>query len=129
MDLADKKKRKYQDIEPWEFYAHFNARSARRNGSYISMLDNWLRIFPEEQLLIAFFEDIRDRPQELLIKIFRHLNLSRDVDWSAFPYRERFKEGRSVSFPDEYRETLQRLYMAEIEAVAARLGGPSVNWS
>ncbi len=129
MDLVDSKQRRFEDVEPWEFYAHFDSRGARRNGGYVSMLDNWLRVYPEEQLLVAFFEDIRDRPQELLTRVFRHLNVSIDVDWEAFPYRERIKVGKSVSLPDEYREHLRRIFAVEVDAVAARLGGPAEGWS
>ena len=129
MDLVDRKQRRFEDVEPWEFYAHFDSRSARRNGGYVSILDNWLRVFPEEQLLVAFFEDIRDRPQELLTRVFRHLNVSDDVDWDTFPYRERIKEGISVSLPDEYREHLRRLFAEEAKAVATRLGGSAEGWN
>lgn len=129
MDLVDTKQRRFEDVEPWEFYAHFDSRSARRYGGYVSMLDNWLRVYPEAQLLVAFFEDIRDRPKELLTRVFRHLNVSGDVDWEALPYRERIKEGRPVPLPEEYREHLRRLFSAEIEAVRARLGGPAEDWN
>ena len=128
MDLVDSKQRRFEDVEPWEFYAHFDSRGARRNGGYVSMLDNWLRVYPKEQLLVTFFEDIRDRPQELLTRIFRHLNVSTNVDWATFPYRERIKEGKSVSLPDEYREHLRQIFSEEVRAVAARLGGPAGGW-
>lgn len=129
MDLVDTKQRRFEDVEAWEFRAHFDSRSARRNGAYISMLDNWLHVYPEEQLLVAFFEDIRDHPQELLTRVFRHLGVSVDVDWETFPFRERIKEGNSVFLPDEYRQHLRGLFSAEVEAVAARLGGPATGWS
>jgi len=129
MDLVDTKQRRFEDVESWEFYAHFDSRSARRNGGYVSMLDNWSRVYPEEKLLVAFFEDIRDRPQELLTRVFRHLSVSVDVDWETFPYRERIKEGNAVSLPDEYREHLRGIFSAEVKAVAERLGGPAEDWN
>jgi len=129
MDLVETKRRRFDDVEPWEFLAHFDSRGARRNGGYIAMLDRWMRVYPEQQLLVAFFEDIRERPQELLLRIFRHLGVSRDVDWETFPYRDRIKEGSAVPLPSQYREHLRGLFAAEIEAVAARLGGPATDWS
>ncbi|MCH2173236.1 sulfotransferase domain-containing protein [Myxococcota bacterium] len=128
MDLLDTPGRRAEDVEDWEFYAHFDAPSARRNGIYSAMLDNWLSVFHESSLLLAFFEDIRERPQELLRSVFRHLGATDDVDWTSFPYREQIKPGVAEPIPERFLVHLQALYREEVERLAIRLGGPVEGW-
>ena len=128
MDLADTKQRAVADVPEWEFLAHFDSRGSRRNGSYASMLDRWLSVFPEAALHVVFFEAILERPRELLTGVLEHIGARTDVDWSTFPYREQIKPGLSAALPDSYREHLRATYADEIRGVADRLGGPAEAW-
>lgn len=128
MDLADTKQRRVEDVPEWEFFAHFASPSARRNGSYVSILDRWLSVFPASALHVVFFESIRERPRELLTGILEHIGARTDVDWSTFPYSDQIKPGLSAPLPDAFREHLRALYADEIRGVADRLGGPAEAW-
>lgn len=44
-------------------------------GFYARHLTRWLALFPREQLLILFYEDWRDRPADVLARVWRHLGL------------------------------------------------------
>jgi hypothetical protein len=45
----------------------------RHRGFYAQHLNRWLEHFPREQLLVLFYEDFRDRPNEVLAQIWHHL--------------------------------------------------------
>jgi len=47
----------------------------RDRGYYGRHLLRWLEHFPREQLLVLFYEDWQDRPQETLAAVFRHLGV------------------------------------------------------
>lgn len=47
----------------------------RLRGFYAEALEEWLRFFPREQLLILFYEDWKQSPQECLRQVWRHLGV------------------------------------------------------
>ncbi len=128
MDLATTRGRPLEEVPAWELEAHLRSAGSRRNGGYAAMLDRWLAVFPREQLLVAFFEEIQERPRELLLRVFEHLDLRRDVDLEGFPWRERIHPGPAEEVPPERRALLEELYRGEIRELAARLGGPARSW-
>jgi hypothetical protein len=111
-----------------EFIAHLEHERVVQRGDYLTMLNNWQRFFPAEQLHVRFFEDIAERPQELLRAIFRHLGVSSDVDFSQFPYRQVVFKGVEVPMPDRVRRLLEDRYRADIEALYRRFGPPIAPW-
>jgi hypothetical protein len=128
MDLASSRGRPLSEVPAWELEAHFRSSGSLRNGQYGAMLDRWLAVFPREQLLVAFFEEIAEHPRELLLRVFEHLGLRRDVDLEGFPWRERIHGGPLQEIPAAQRALLEGLYRAEIRALAVRLGGPARSW-
>ena len=48
----------------------------RHRGFYAQHLNRWLKHFPREQLLILFYEDLRDNPADTLGRIWQHLNVA-----------------------------------------------------
>lgn len=128
MNLVSRKKRTYEDVKESEFFAHFTSAGSVMRGDYLTTLDNWLGVFPRKRLLIGLFEDIANRPRELLKAIFAHLGISIDVNWDAFPYGEVIHKGAGVPLPDKYRDFLREMYCKEIEKLYERLGDPVAAW-
>jgi hypothetical protein len=128
MMLVSIPNRSFADVKESEFLAHFRSPGSLRRGDYRATLENWLGIFPPEQLFIRFYEDIVRRPQQLLADVFAFLGVSRDVDWSSFPFQEVVHRGPGIRMPDRYRALLQELYREQIEVLAARFGEPVTSW-
>lgn len=128
MDLATSRGRRPEEVAPWEWRAHFRSRGSRRNGEYHAMLERWRAQFPEAQLLLLFYEDLRDRPRELLLRVFRHLGVSEPVDWSQLPHAERIHGGPALPLPAEHAALLRELYRPDLERLAAEFGGHVRSW-
>jgi hypothetical protein len=128
MDLVTRTGRSYEQVPAKEFYAHFRSPRIQQNGLYTRLLTRWLSIFPERQLLVGFVEDLHERPRELLGRIFRHIGVSQEVDWSGFPYDRRIHRGPAIPLPDSYRRCLEEIFAEEIERLATRFGGPAQGW-
>lgn len=128
MDLTTRSGRALGDVAPTELSAHFRSPAVLRNGRYTEMIDHWLAHFPEEQLLLGFYEDVQERPRELLARVFRHAGVAADVDWAAFPYAERIHAGPGAAIPPRYREELAALFGDEIRRLADRFGGGARAW-
>ena len=118
-------------------------------GGYTGVLDSWLAHFPQEQLFVGLYEQIAADPRGLLGEVFRHLRVSTDVEWSAFPtgkvivppvgpkYADR-NQGRGVIgevhspstayFPERYRDLLTERYEGQLRELHRRLGDRILLW-
>jgi hypothetical protein len=137
MELVARKNRKVEEVTHSEFKAFFKSESCMRRSDYLAILDNWLSVFPREQLYVGFFEDIAGRPQELLNNIFSHIEVSREVNWTCFPIDrvilprvgpvEEHQSSRTYMHP-EIRRFLEQMYARDIERLHERFGEPVAGW-
>ncbi len=58
------------------FIDHFYSVGSLARGDYQTCLQNWRAVFPEEQLLILYFEHIVTKPEVLLNCCFQHLGVT-----------------------------------------------------
>lgn len=58
------------------FIDHFTSKGSLARGSYATCLDNWLRYFPEDQLLLLQYEDIAIKPEKVITDACHHLGLN-----------------------------------------------------
>lgn len=121
------------DIDEALFYAVFKGQGGLE-GDYVpghnakqilNLLDNWLSIFPRDQLYIGYFDDIIHRPKKLLCQIFQHIGVSGDVDWKTFPYREAANKNPDFPLPRKFREFLEEMHRNDIEILCERFGAPT----
>lgn len=131
-DVAEEEYFKYFRAEhlylPEVRHKHGSFAPGLLRGHYTAILDNWLSVFPAEQLLIGLYDTLRDDPTELLGRVFAHLGVDTEVDWSRFPLRQRVNQNPERPVPPRVREFLEDLYCPEIERVIARLGPTVAHW-
>jgi hypothetical protein len=59
--------------EPSDFWK--TQRGYVRSSMYASYLEDWLTVFPKEQLLVLLSEDLYEKPAETTARVFAHLGL------------------------------------------------------
>lgn len=146
MNLVVKTGRAYSDVSDGEFYSYFQSENCVRRSCYVTILDNWLSAFPRDHLYLGLYDDIQRDPQNLLDSLFEFLGVSRDVDWSVFPFDkmivphyERYggvHQGevlrdyrRTTSFmPEKYRLFLSKMYTERISNLRRRYGVATDGW-
>lgn len=121
-------KPRLEEISDSVFLKRVRHRASRKRGDYVTILDNWLSVFPAEQLYIGIFEDIRKCPQKLLCEIFAFLGVSQDVDWGIFPYKRTIHASPGITMPQRYRVVLEEMYCEDIERLCQRLGKRVEPW-
>ena len=57
------------------FLDHFRSAASRARGDYLGCLDRWHSVFPQEQLLILFQDDIAAQPAAVLDALAAHLGI------------------------------------------------------
>ncbi len=60
--------------EQW-FIDLFRSQASLARGDYETTLRRWHRFFPKEQLLLLFYEELRQDPKSVLIRIAHHLKV------------------------------------------------------
>lgn len=114
--------------EESEILESFQFPPRKENTDFPRILDNWLSVFPEEQLFVGFFDQIKNEPQKLLHDIFSFLNISTAVDWRGFPYGRVFNKNPANPIPEKYRAILEKTYASDIEKLYQRFGEPVQAW-
>ncbi len=115
MNLVKLSNRSYETIKPEEFYRHFIV--SKEKGYYSKHIQKWLKIFPEEQFFVGFYDDICHRPKELLIEVFDYLGVQSDVSLDGFPLRMKVNAGPPVTIPPEFKSFLMELYRDELKTL------------
>lgn len=97
-------------------------------SDYPRILQNWSSVYPESQIQLLFYDQIRQDPRGLLCAVFAHLGVTQEVDWSRFPISERFNAGPSSTMPPDIRRMLETRYCPMIEQLYARFGDSVADW-
>lgn len=128
MNLVVRDKQAFDAVSDQAFLDHFRHERSIIRGDYNRILDHWLAVFPKEQMLVGFFEDISERPTEILTQVFDHIGVSRDVDWTAFPCQQVVHSGVGARLPAKFRAELERIYEPEIEQLMEQFGSRISHW-
>ena len=108
--------------------AHFSSFHSRRRGAYVEMLEKWERHFAPEQIFVGFFDDIADAPESLLRAILEFLGVSVEGDWLPSNRHEKVNPGDKIPIPPRLKQNLARMYLGDLEQLAARFGGHPQQW-
>lgn len=79
-------------------------------GDYPAILERWWGAFGRRQVFVGIYEDVAERPAELLSRICRFLGCGEDAALPEESLRERVFVGTPRSLPDPAREFLERTY-------------------
>ena len=119
----EKRADRLENVPDKQFISHFELRASRLRGDYLRTLNNWLSFFPEQQMLIAFLEDIARRPSELLIDIYKFLGVNASEAYLPKTEKEKVHAKISVPIPDNLGRYLAQMYYRQIQQLAHRVSG------
>jgi hypothetical protein len=97
-------------------------------GDHARILENWLREFEPERLLVLRFEDIQRRPRALLTDVFTHLGVAVPADWSGFPVERRINPNPPSAMPPDCQRFLEDRYRDGIAALRTRFRFDTAAW-
>lgn len=139
MKLTRTRAMERRDVTTEELWAHFMSPESQARGRFTDIIDTWTRIFPADQLHIAFHDHIAEQPKTMLTGIFEHIGVTSDIDWSLLPHTQIIDRGvrggsdvigsTSGELPESHRAVLRGIYAREIEQMATRYGGPAKRWA
>lgn len=113
--------------DPERLWKHL-ATQRRKRGDYLHTLHTWKRHYGPGQLFVGFYEDIVERPVELIERVCTFLGLDPEKAPGADIVERRFNESRKASLPPELERRLAELYLDDLETLEAELGSHARAW-
>lgn len=136
---AERLGKRFDEIDDADFYRFF--RKGYPDGSdlrgvvpgmrqthYCRTIDNWLKHFEREQLLVLFFDEIRTSPKEFLTRICKHIGVRSDFNWDVQSLSVPVNQNPTHPLPEYYRAFLEELYHEEMKELEARFGNLVLSW-
>jgi hypothetical protein len=111
-----------------EIVEHFNSEASFLRGDYIRTLDNWLSVFPREQFLIAYFDEILNHPKDLIFKIYSFLELDKADVYADKVITNKINSSIEKEIPKQYFKYLSKKYYPIIKELSHRFGSFPANW-
>ena len=128
--LAKKKKRILAEIPDEEIYQKLNSSEVTIRSNHIQSLENWESQFGNNQLTIEFFEEIVINPTELIIRIFKFLEITESDEFISSSIKEKVNSsGKYKSpIPPRFQIHLGRQYIDQLHMLSSRFGGATTTW-
>lgn len=93
----------------------------------IEMLDKWEKIYPQDSIFVGFYEDVADKPYELLESICKFIG----VDFNEEYFQQATKKvhvGESADMPDIVLEHYKELFFDDISLASKRFNSYAATW-
>jgi len=92
-----------------------------KKGDYVDIIKKWTKIFPEKNLYIAFYSDIKNNPEKIINNIFSHIGVSEIVDFSRFSLHKKIFKGIPIVMPRVVKKYLISKHRKGVEDLYAKM--------
>lgn len=113
------------------FLDHFRSAGSVLRGDYQACLECWLSVFPMEQMLVCRFDDIANRPRQLLERVTQHVGVDPKayLDSSFASIRSPVFAGPGIALRPTLRGHLRDFYGPKIASLGRFLGWDLNDWT
>ncbi|HET6992626.1 MAG TPA: sulfotransferase domain-containing protein, partial [Bacteroidia bacterium] len=98
----------------------------KRMGDYETIWKKWSSVFPREQLLVIFNEEISNNPEEVMSRICSFIGVEKQFDKSYLSIQPNKSE--EMEIPVELKKYLDQIYIPVIKRMPEWLGMENKFW-
>ena len=122
------KKKDFHLIKNEEFIAHFNHPRSIERGNYLKVIKRWGKYFPNNQIFIGDYNQLKISPDKLLNEIFDFLGTKQVTEWNNYPLHSKINSTKKerTRIPDELYEYLSRIYSNDLKMLKEKI--PNIKW-
>jgi hypothetical protein len=91
-------------------------------------LENWGRHFPAKRFFVGFLEDVRSNPRELLLDLFRFLEVEPCDSFLPPDLMRPVHEGKAHAIPSRLERELAAIHLEDLRLLEERFGDPVAAW-
>ena len=118
--INETKNTKVDSVPETELIEYFNTQESRLRGDYLRTLQIWQSHYPQEQFFIGFFEEIKECPEEFLLRIHNFLNVEVSQEYvtkkiskqkiNSFRKKEEIPENIAAYLAQIYHDEIKHLH-------------------
>jgi len=97
-------------------------------GNYPQAIENWETVFPQQQMLYLFFDDINDDANGSLDQIYEFLGKTRALADHEIKDSKNVNAAPEKPMPDYVKRALSEHYAEQIRSVESRFGRDLAHW-
>ncbi|MGK7951279.1 MAG: sulfotransferase domain-containing protein [Xenococcaceae cyanobacterium] len=116
-DLLNERNKNLSEVSDREFEDFFSNSYQIKCGHYTSMIETWSSGLKENHLFIGFFDDISEKPEELLLQVFEFLDISVQNKYITSLAKKRIQRtdrSEKRELPQKYRVLLEEIFQDEL---------------
>jgi len=102
--------------------------SVTLKGDYIRTIKIWRKYFPEDQFFICFYDDIKESPRSLFLRILEFLGSETTEKDLTADFSKRIYASPKLEMPSELKRYLSDRYFQQIKGLSQMLGGHATDW-
>jgi hypothetical protein len=126
VQFFDRRGLKLQSLSESRLRDFFSRTGVRLRSSYLDILKNWQKFYPEEQFFVGFLEDIHFYPDQLLHRLYRFLGASAPADYRIT--RDKIFSRGTQELPTRLAAHLAQAYHEDLRKLDERFGGYVSFW-
>lgn len=111
-----------------EIKKHLNFEGIDYRNNYLNTINTWTRVFPENQILICFFDEIKSDPNNLLNRILNFLEIEYTEQFKFPMINKKINVSKKIKMPDEIKFYLTEKYKDQILGINKMFGGYTDEW-
>jgi len=111
-----------------DFTNFMNSHEQEVRSNYIKTLNNYRIVFPEEQILVCFFDAIKENPERLLLDICNFVGYRPKVSMSDIIIRKKINKSKKPEIPERAYSALKLKYFNPIKIMHQEIGGYCTKW-
>jgi hypothetical protein len=122
------RKKDFHLIKNEEFIAHFNHPRSIEKGNYLNIIKKWRKYFPNNQIFIGDYNQLKISPDKLLNEIFEFLGTKQVTEWNNYPLHSKINSTKKerTRIPHELYEYLSRIYSNDLKMLKEKI--PNIKW-
>ena len=122
------RKKEFHLIKNQEFIAHFNHPRSIERGDYLNIIKKWRKYFPNNQIFIGDYNQLKISPDKLLNEIFEFLGTKQVTEWNNYPLHSKINSTKKerTRIPHELYEYLSRIYSNDLKMLKEKI--PNIKW-
>jgi hypothetical protein len=122
------RKKDFNLIKNEEFIAHFNHPRSIEKGNYLKIIKKWRKYFPNNQIFIGDYNQLKNSPDKLLNEIFDFLGTKQVTEWNNYLLHSKINSTKKerTRIPDELYKYLARIYSNDLKILKKKM--PNIKW-
>lgn len=115
--LRRRNKKSIEELDEKSIIQHFNDQAQHLSNDYVKLIETWIKYFDKDQVLIFYYDELKQNPQLLMDRICHFLDIE---TFELNNPKKKYNEGIIQEIPEKYRRILVDMNYGFIENLSIK---------